>query len=267
MNDDQFIGDAERIRQTRDKADEILRDIESPDTNGDSQELDEAKRDDQYHGQRDAEKTKVGAINSNDRRGKRNILGIGFFLMLIPLGALSLFALNQIASQSYEAGRSTSSVPDAPEEEPTRWREEPNRTVRDKSQNSAPQERPAQCGEWGCADVYKFGRVPDDVYPHSCAFSRTDSRGMTIISRSPSQIEYWACRDQGGDQSDGYSVSWADGKETKYTFGSGGRGTIVGTDGRGYPMRWKNSRHKGTQIIVINHEDGAESWIPGRVNY
>lgn len=285
MDDDRLTGDAEQIRQTRDKADEILRDIETYAAGGVSQQPQEATRDDQSHGGRNAEESKTNtdvytntninarttAIDRHHRDGARkSTTGIGIVVVLIPLAALSLFALSQIpeqvASQSDETGPSTSSSREALDEGSPLGGEELDHSAKGKSQDLDIQGRPPQCGEWGCRDVYKFGRIPDDTYPHSCAFSRTDPRGMTIVSRSPSEIEYWACRDKGGDQSDGYSVSWADGKETRYTFGSGGRGTIVGTDGEGYPMRWKNSIHRGTPIIVINHEDGAESWIPGRVD-
>jgi len=134
-----------------------------------------------------------------------------------------------------------------------------------KEQLAALSEQPNGCGEWGCANDYKFGRIPDREYPNSCAFSLTDSRGLRILSKS--RVEFWACRDEGGDASSGYKVAWSDGKSTKYTFGPGGQGVIVGLDGRSYPITWRNATHSRSNIIVINHEDGAESWIPGSVNF
>ncbi len=122
----------------------------------------------------------------------------------------------------------------------------------------------APAGAWGSASVYKFGRVPGGEYPDSCAFSRTDSQGETIIDRS--QLDYWACRDQGGNSTDGFSVEWVDGKRTKYTFAPGGSGYMVGTDGREYPINWSNEHKNGSKVIVISHENGSVSWIPGHVN-
>jgi hypothetical protein len=31
-------------------------------------------------------------------------------------------------------------------------------------------------------------------------------------------------------------------------------------------MTWRNDTHDGTKIIVISHQDGATTWIPGNVN-
>ncbi|MEI8252025.1 MAG: hypothetical protein WCF98_12720 [Synechococcus sp. ELA057] len=118
-------------------------------------------------------------------------------------------------------------------------------------------------GAWGDASTYKFGRLPGGDYPNSCAFSQTDSDGK--IATDKTSMEYWACRDVGGDPDRGYSVVWADGKQTTYTFAKGGTGNVVGTNGSTYPMRWQNDTHLGSDIIVINHQDGAQSWIPGHI--
>ncbi|MFM7086900.1 MAG: hypothetical protein ACKOXO_07925 [Cyanobium sp.] len=116
---------------------------------------------------------------------------------------------------------------------------------------------------WGGSDAYKFGTVPGNDYPNSCAFSVTDANGGSTIDKS--KIEYWACRDVGGNPETGYAVVWADGKQTNYTFSRDGNGTVVGTNGTSFPMRWRNDTHQGSNIIVINHEDGATTWIPGHV--
>ena len=122
---------------------------------------------------------------------------------------------------------------------------------------------PSQEGAWGSASAYKFGQLPGGEYPQSCAFSSTDPSGR--FNTDKTQLEFWACRDVGGNAESGYKVVWADGKETTYTFGSDGEGAVVGTNGTRYPMRWRNDNHKGESIIVINHQDGAISWIPGNV--
>jgi hypothetical protein len=122
----------------------------------------------------------------------------------------------------------------------------------------------AGASRWGGEADYKFGRVPDDAYPDSCAFSRTDPDGR--ITTEKASVEYWACRDDGGTPEDGYSVVWADGKQTTYWFGPDGVGEVRGTNGDRYPMRWRNGSHGGQDIIVIDHEDGAISWIPRAVN-
>lgn len=118
-------------------------------------------------------------------------------------------------------------------------------------------------GAWGDTTDYKFGQLPGGDYPNSCAFSKTDENGRTTIDKS--DLDYWACRDQGGDSENGYKVVWADGKETTYTFQQGGDGQVVGTNGNTYPMTWRNDSHAGDPIIVINHQDGAVSWIPGNI--
>ena len=118
-------------------------------------------------------------------------------------------------------------------------------------------------GAWGSASEYKFGQLPGGSYPNSCAFSVTDANGRTTTDKS--QIEYWACRDVGGNPDSGYRVVWADGKETTYTFAADGNGTVVGTNGSSYPMRWRNDSHQGSDIVVIDHQDGAISWIPGHI--
>lgn len=118
-------------------------------------------------------------------------------------------------------------------------------------------------GAWGSSSAYKFGQLPGGDYPQSCAFSSTDPGGR--FNTDKSQLEFWACRDDGGDATNGYKVAWADGKETTYTFGANGIGEVVGTNGNRYPMRWRNDNHNGDSIIVINHQDGAITWIPGNV--
>lgn len=123
---------------------------------------------------------------------------------------------------------------------------------------------PSSSDAWGGPSEYKFGQLPGGDYPNSCAFSVTDANGRTTTDKS--QVEYWACRDVGGDPETGYRVVWADGKETNYTFQSGGDGQVVGTNGSTYPMRWRNDTHQGDPIVVINHQDGAITWIPGQIN-
>ena len=122
---------------------------------------------------------------------------------------------------------------------------------------------PAPAGAWGGPEEYKFGRLPQGDYPDSCAFTRTDPAGQRTIDKS--QLEYWACRDIGGDADRGYSVVWADGKQTTYTFRDDGSGAVVGTNGSSYAMSWRNDSHQGSNIIVISHQDGATTWIPGHV--
>jgi hypothetical protein len=122
---------------------------------------------------------------------------------------------------------------------------------------------PSAPGAWGRSSEYKFGQIPGGDYPNSCAFSVTDANGRTTTDKS--QIEYWACRDVGGNPESGYRVVWADGKETTYTFAADGSGTVVGTNGNSYPMRWRNDSHQGSDIVMIDHQDGAISWIPGHI--
>ncbi len=129
--------------------------------------------------------------------------------------------------------------------------------------SSASPPAPSSDGAWGNASEYKFGQVPGGSYPNSCAFSVTDANGRTTTDKS--HVEYWACRDVGGNPDSGYRVVWADGKETTYTFGADGNGTVVGTNGSSYPMRWRNDSHRGSDIVAIDHQDGAISWIPGHI--
>ena len=58
---------------------------------------------------------------------------------------------------------------------------------------------------------------------------------------------------------------WVDGKQTTYTFRDDGSGAVVGTNGSTFAMSWRNDSHQGSNIIVINHQDGATTWIPGHV--
>ena len=124
-------------------------------------------------------------------------------------------------------------------------------------------EQAAPSNAWGTAADYKFGQLPGGAYPHSCAFTVTDGSGRTTVDKS--NLEFWACRDVGGDPDTGYRVVWADGKETTYTFNAGGNGMVVGTNGSTYPMRWSNDSHRGDDIVVIRHQDGATTWIPGNI--
>lgn len=117
---------------------------------------------------------------------------------------------------------------------------------------------------WASAEEYKFGQGPSQSYPNTCAFSQTDARGEQTLTNK-SQLEFWACRDEGGNSDSGYAVTWGDGKRTTYQFRDGGSGLVVGTNGQDVPMRWRNDSHNGQQIIVISHQDGATSWIPGHV--
>jgi hypothetical protein len=48
-------------------------------------------------------------------------------------------------------------------------------------------------------------------------------------------------------------------------FRRDGKGSVVGTNGNSYPMNWHNYSHKGKDITVINHQDGAITWIPGHI--
>jgi hypothetical protein len=117
---------------------------------------------------------------------------------------------------------------------------------------------------WGPPESYKFGHGPSATYPNTCAFSQTDARGQQTLT-DKSQLEFWACRDEGGNPDSGYGVTWGDGKRTVYRFTADGSGMVVGTNGSGVPMRWHNDSHNGQQIIAITHQDGATSWIPGHV--
>jgi len=126
------------------------------------------------------------------------------------------------------------------------------------------QSTPPGVNSWGRPEDYKFGQGPSANFPHTCAFSRTDARGATTLA-DKSQLEFWACRDEGGDPENGYAVTWGDGKRTVYRFNAGGVGAVVGTNGQEVAIQWRNDQHNGADIIVINHRDGATSWIPGSV--
>jgi hypothetical protein len=138
----------------------------------------------------------------------------------------------------------------------------PEPPPKDKEVTALPPE--TSSGAWGNSDEYKFGRLPGGNYPKSCAFTKTDDNGRATIDKS--QLEYWACRDDGGNSENGYKVVWVDGKETTYTFQTGGDGIVVGTNGSTYPMTWRNDSHEGDPIIVIDHQDGSVSWIPGNIS-
>ena len=117
---------------------------------------------------------------------------------------------------------------------------------------------------WGGVASYKFGRLPDANYPHNCAFSQTGNNGKIITKMG--KLDFWACRWEGGSVDDGYKVIWSDGKRTIYRFYESGEGTVIGTNGTGASIRWFNGKHNGDNIIVINHEDGAQTWISGEVD-
>jgi hypothetical protein len=117
---------------------------------------------------------------------------------------------------------------------------------------------------WGPESIYKFGRIPDATYPDNCAYSKTDPAGKNVISLG--DLDYWACRDEGGNPSEGFSVVWADGKRSTYIFGAGGVGAVVGTNAGTSSMRWRNDNRNGSKVIIISHETGSTSWIPGHVN-
>jgi hypothetical protein len=141
---------------------------------------------------------------------------------------------------------------------------EPKPVVDKQQQPDFKPQAPPPRGAWGSSSEYKFGQLPGGDYPDSCAFSRTDSAGRTITDKT--DVEFWACRDNGGNASDGFTVAWSDGKSTRYMFGPDGEGSVVGTNGTTYPVTWRNDTHDGTKIIVISHQDGATTWIPGNVN-
>jgi hypothetical protein len=178
-----------------------------------------------------------------------------------------------ITSQYRSSGESVpdprsevSAAPSAPDPAPAPPRDVPNKGQNPEFRAPEPEasSRPEPKGAWGSASAYKFGRLPDATYPDSCAFSQTDSNGQALVSRS--SVDYWACRDEGGNATDGFSVAWADGKRTKYRFGPGGLGAVIGTNGSTYPITWRNDYRNGSKVIIISHEEGSTSWIPGHVN-
>lgn len=161
-----------------------------------------------------------------------------------------------------EAAKSPSSGTEKAADSTTAPAPEPESPLR--GTTSIPTPASTNSGAWGDASAYKFGQLPGSEYPNSCAFTETTPAGTQKTGNS--SLEYWACRDEGGNATDGYLVTWADGKKTRYTFGTGGSGMIIGTNGQQYPMlNWRNDTHNGQKIIVINHEDGATTWIPGHV--
>jgi hypothetical protein len=181
--------------------------------------------------------------------------------VLLGLGWLIVQNRPVVAPKAIGSGntptRSSSTPPPAPPSPPAPVPAEPA-TTKATSEQAIPE------GVWGSASAYKFGQLPGGDYPHSCAFSETDPSGR-VTTANKGNLEYWACRDVGGAPESGYRVVRADGKETTYTFGPNGVGTVVGTNGSSYQMRWSNDSHRGQDIVVINHQDGAISWIPGHI--
>jgi hypothetical protein len=180
------------------------------------------------------------------------IVGLGYVLYLSGNQSMGKSPNNSDSSQASKPAAPAVPVVSPPQAAP----------AAPTSKFQAP-EGEASTSAWGSAADYKFGQLPGGDYPNSCAFSKTDANGKVITDRA--SLEFWACRDMGGDPSTGYTVIWADGKRTVYTFGSNGEGTIVGTNNSSYPVSWSNDTHNGTDIIVIRHQDGAQSWIPGKV--
>jgi len=177
--------------------------------------------------------------------------------VLVGLGTLLVANRNQPGGGATSAPTATASRPAT---SPAPAAQTADAPATPKSPSFQP---PAPSGAWGSAADYKFGQLPGGDYPNSCAFSQTDASGRTNTDKG--QLEFWACRDVGGDAENGYRVVWADGKETTYTFGPDGDGQVVGTNGSTYPMRWRNDGHQGDPIVVIDHQDGAISWIPGTI--
>ena len=166
-------------------------------------------------------------------------------------------SVQQAPSRAMQEAPSRSSSPSSPQESAVPIPTPKSQQTNAQAENTTPR------GAWGPAYAYKFGQLPGGDYPDSCAFSQTNARGEIVISKS--QMDYWACRDEGGNPNDGFSVVWADGKRTKYVFRPGGEGSIVGTNGSVYSIGWQNAIRNGSNVIIISHQDGATSWIPGQV--
>lgn len=222
----------------------------------------------------------TGASPSGPSAPPASWLLLGALAFGTMVTALVLLLLFRLPDRSPSLTSSQVPSPDPPAGGPTADRQPagmsapsvptPKREVSSKGQNPEfrPPEPQAQSpaeprGAWGSASDYKFGRLPDSTYPDSCAFSETDSNGQALVSRSA--VEYWACRDEGGNATDGFTVAWADGKTTKYKFGPGGTGAVIGTNGLTYPVTWRNDYRHGSKVIIISHEEGSTSWIPGHV--
>lgn len=201
------------------------------------------------------------------------LIAVGSLISGVAISALVFSAMRQAPIS--RADRIEAARTNAPEQkaisEPTsrsanaeEERSEPKPVVDKQQQPDFKPQAPPARGAWGSSADYKFGQLPGGDYPDSCAFSRTDSAGRTTTDKSA--VEYWACRDNGGNASDGFTVAWSDGKTTRYMFGPDGEGSVVGTNGTTYPMTWRNDTHDDIKIIVISHQDGATTWIPGNVN-
>jgi hypothetical protein len=197
------------------------------------------------------------------------VMALLMALVAMLSGALVVgfgWMMQQQQNTSSQVSKSTSAAPEKasdPSPDPV----DPVPTPEPPRRESSPVPSPPVpgSGAWGSEADYKFGRLPGGEYPDSCAFSETTADG--IQKTNSSAMEYWACRDEGGNASDGYRVVWADGKSTRYTFMPNGSGMIIGTNGRRYPMvNWYNDTRNGDKVIVINHEDGSTTWIPGHVD-
>jgi hypothetical protein len=247
---------SEKIKETAQKADEILKSLEASALHSETAN------------QRDHTTLEKKQFISGPWIASLAALAAVILTIGIQIGVRTAQDLaKQSQTESNEGVQENSNTAESPQPQanPPSRPPQPQSTAKPKEQLTELREEPSNCGEWGCSNDYKFGRIPDREYPNSCAFSQTDSRGMRIVSKS--RVEFWACRDEGGsDAASGYKVTWSDGKSTKYTFGPGGQGLVVGLDGQNYPMVWRNGNHNGSSIVIINHEDGAETWIPGSVN-
>lgn len=194
----------------------------------------------------------------SDGSGQGGLTAVVIALLALVSGG-ALVALIWMLMHASQAGRPIASPAPATGQAPAAPAAPP--------QPAAPrrlQSTPAGVNSWGRPEEYKFGQGPSANFPDTCAFSQTDARGATTLA-DKSQLEFWACRDEGGDPENGYGVTWGDGKRTVYRFSEGGSGAVVGTNGQEVAIRWRNGEHNGAKIIVISHLDGAISWIPGSV--
>ncbi len=194
-----------------------------------------------------------------DGSGQGQLTAVVIALMVLVSGG-ALVALIWMLMHASPPGRQFASPPPASDQPPLPPAAPPQPSAPRRLQATTP-----GVNSWGRPEDYKFGQGPSASFPHTCAFSQTDARGATTQA-DKSQLEFWACRDEGGDSENGYAVTWGDGKRTVYRFNAGGVGAVVGTNGQEVDIQWRNNQHNGAKIIVINHRDGAISWIPGSVD-